>query len=836
MTILAPRSGMLALVAILTVVSSPAASSAGSDLTIDGLPFAVARPGADDVREIAVADGDVRLLLWTEPGTDGMPTDHYGISLDGRSIVRTVATSYEIGLGDAPFDPRVAIPAVDPRLAAGPGCRLWVVQFVTQPLEAFVRQLEALGGTVHHHVARHACLVEIEPEARAAIEALPHVRWVGAYHPAFRLERSLREAAGVAGVTGAAGDVAPLACNIQVVDASRKSRLAARIRALGGGVRQEDAGKRLVVAELTPHQLLAIARDDDVVFIDRWGPYETDMNLVREISGANYIELMGGYTGEGVRGEVFDVGFYLDHVDFASRPLIEHGGPVPEGIHGAAASGILFGDGTGNPLARGLLPDGQGLVAALDNVGMSGPGRYAHSAELVQPPWEAVFQSASIGSPRTELYTTVSAEMDQILFDLDIVFCQSQSNSGNTQSRPEAFAKNIISAGGILHRNTLGRDDDCWCGLASTGPASDGRVKPTLVHFADDIFTVGCCTPEAYGTFNGTSVSTPIVCGHVGLLFQMWADGLFGNPVDPGGTVFSNRAHMTTAKAMLVNTAYQYPFSGPVHDMARYHQGWGMPDLRVIYDERDLLFVVDETELLEPFAVAGYDLEVPDDQPAFKVTMTYADPPGNPAVQIQHRINDLDLRVIAPGGTVYHGNAGLLEGPWSTPGGATDTKNTVENVFVLAPEPGVWRVEVEAAELVEDGHVETPELDTDFALVAHPVLRPSTGIRDAAVGERTDSGPPRPDVPRLEILGLGPGLPAARLSFDLAADSPVRLGLFDVTGHLVRQLHDGALAAGRHTIAWNGRDAGGDLVPSGVYVARLEVAWGVETGKVLVLR
>ncbi|MGD8396186.1 MAG: FlgD immunoglobulin-like domain containing protein, partial [Candidatus Eiseniibacteriota bacterium] len=87
-----------------------------------------------------------------------------------------------------------------------------------------------------------------------------------------------------------------------------------------------------------------------------------------------------------------------------------------------------------------------------------------------------------------------------------------------------------------------------------------------------------------------------------------------------------------------------------------------------------------------------------------------------------------------------------------------------------------------------------------------------------------------------EILGLGPGLPAARLSFDLAADSPVRLGLFDVTGHLVRQLHDGALAAGRHTIAWNGRDAGGDLVPSGVYVARLEVAWGVETGKVLVLR
>ena len=56
--------------------------------------------------------------------------------------------------------------------------------------------------------------------------------------------------------------------------------------------------------------------------------------------------------------------------------------------------------------------------------------------------------------------------------------------------------------------------------------------------------------------------ATPIIAGHAGLFFQMWADGIFGNEVIPGGTVFENRLHMTTAKAVLINNAQQYPFSG----------------------------------------------------------------------------------------------------------------------------------------------------------------------------------------------------------------------------------------------------------------------------------
>jgi hypothetical protein len=102
--------------------------------------------------------------------------------------------------------------------------------------------------------------------------------------------------------------------------------------------------------------------------------------------------------------------------------------------------------------------------------------------------------------------------------------------------------------------------------------------------------------------------------------------------------------------------------------------------------------------------------------------MTYSDPPGNPSVQSQHRINDLTLKAISPSGVEYWGNNGLLTGVWSEPGGEADTKNTVECVFVENPDPGAWTIEVHADEIIQDCHVETPALDADYALVASPAM------------------------------------------------------------------------------------------------------------------
>ena len=52
----------------------------------------------------------------------------------------------------------------------------------------------------------------------------------------------------------------------------------------------------------------------------------------------------------------------------------------------------------------------------------------------------------------------------------------------------------------------------------------------------------------------------------------------------------------------------------------------------------------------------------------------------------------------------------------------------------------------------------------------------------------------------------------------------IELALFDIGGRRVRTLVNGALAAGRHTIAWDGRGQSGEKLAPGVYIARLEGA------------
>ncbi|KYK19968.1 hypothetical protein AYK24_10805 [Thermoplasmatales archaeon SG8-52-4] len=670
-------------------------------------------------RSIVVPDSDIIIRLWEENVDNGNTLQYYSISLDGgNTTVRTVQAYYEIGLRYAHFDPISEEPTTEPSLKAGDDIHLFIVQFYTQPLEEFKNAIKSLGGSVYQYIAQYAYLVKMNETVKNQVEKLPYVRWIGPYHPAYRLEEFI-----IDNYKNADEMYPLLRYNIQVHTVEHKDILVDRINNIGGIVDSSNFGKKLISATLTPEQLFIVSRYDEVNFIDRWSEYEADMDIGREIGGANYIETIAGFTGNDVRGESFDTGFNLNHVDFQNNPLIVHGPPCGGDYHGTACIGICFGDGTGNEDARGLLPDGQGIVADYSVIGLIGQSRYDHSGELVQEPYNAVFQTASVGSDRTTQYTTISADSDQAIFDFDLVHCQSQSNAGSQMSRPQAWAKNMISGGGINHYDTLDKSDDCWCYGASIGPATDGRIKPTFVFFYDDILTVGYPGNNDYtSTFGGTSGATPMIAGHVGLFFQMWDEGVFGNNVNLNGSVFENKAHFTTAKAMLINTAEQYEFSGTDHDKTRMHQGWGMPNLKNMYDLRENVYVIDETDVLKPFEKGLHKVFVESETPALKVTITYADTPGNPAVQTQHRINDLTLKVISPSETIFWGNKGLLEGIWSEPGGSPDTKNTVECVYIENPEPGAWIIEISADEIIEDTHLETSELDADYALVISPVL------------------------------------------------------------------------------------------------------------------
>jgi len=78
--------------------------------------------------------------------------------------------------------------------------------------------------------------------------------------------------------------------------------------------------------------------------------------------------------------------------------------------------------------------------------------------------------------------------------------------------------------------------------------------------------------------------------------------------------------------------------------------------------------------------------------------------------------------------------------------------------------------------------------------------------------------------------------PRTSIDFVVPVPGPLRLRIFDARGRLVRTLIDGAVTAGRHQMAWDGRDAVGRGVASGVYVVELESQGGRAQARISLLR
>lgn len=677
-----------------------------------------------DNRIINLPDSNTQVFTWQEETGSGSKSPFYAISLDGKTINRVQETSYEMLLRYGNFDPLVSVPATPSDLTAktaNDADGVYIVQFLTQPLDEYRSQIGALGGKTYNYLPNHSYLVRMNAETLRAVENLPFVRWVGRYQPAYKLEEFLNE-----GLTNRNLNTARY--NIMVLErgATMQNKLARNINALGGKIDLTVKEGFRMEATLTPEQLLAVANDNDVLFIDRWSAPEQDMDIVREVSGVNFVENTLGFKGEGVRAEVMDGGFQQTHTDFNSglAPLMH--GTFGVDSHGTATYGINFGRGTTTAAGKGILPEAQGIMAFYN--GFSGGNRYTHTAQLKQDPYKAVYQSNSWGSALTASYTTISAEMDDILFINDFCLLNSQSNAGSTQSRPQAWAKNVVSIGGIRHFNTAGFTDDRWGSGASIGPAADGRIKPELAHFYDSVYTTYTTSATGYGQFSGTSAATPITAGLFGIFFQMWHNGLFNNPT--GATVFDSRPHMTTAKAVMINTAQQWDMTIAGTDITRVRQGYGRADLTNLYNMRNRMLIVDETDVLSNLQTKTYNVSVPSGSTVpLKVTMVYNDPMGTPSAT-RTRINDLSLKVTAPDGTIYWGNNGLLTNMWSTSGGTANVIDTTENVFIQNPAAGNWTIEVIASELVQDARTETQGvIDADFALVASgltPRIAPRT--------------------------------------------------------------------------------------------------------------
>ncbi|MES1180799.1 MAG: fibronectin type III domain-containing protein, partial [Verrucomicrobiota bacterium] len=227
---------------------------------------------------------------------------------------------------------------------------------------------------------------------------------------------------------------------------------------------------------------------------------------------------------------------------------------------------------------------------------------------------------------------------------------------------------------------------------------------------------------DYYVYMGGTSMSGPAAAGAAAVFVQYYKS--FHTNAIPSPAL---------VKAALINSADPLDTAnGGPGPIPNNDEGWGRITLTNIivtnFDSAPRYYqYLDQTVLLTSGQVYEQHTLVRNSDEPLKITLAYTDVPGFPGA-IPALVNDLDLEVVGPDGTVYRGNQ--FSGSDSVPNAPSpDTINNVEGVYLSNPAPGDYLVRVRASNVAEDARLDTAAIDQDFALVVSGDLaRPNGGI------------------------------------------------------------------------------------------------------------
>lgn len=103
-------------------------------------------------------------------------------------------------------------------------------------------------------------------------------------------------------------------------------------------------------------------------------------------------------------------------------------------------------------------------------------------------------------------------------------------------------------------------------------------------------------------------------------------------------------------------------------------------------------------------------------------------------------------------------------------------------------------------------------------------LLPLLTVNDATVNTAVQERSANASLPKDFALGQNfpnPFNPETEISYELPGQSQMTITVFNLMGQRVRTLLNSRIAAGRHTVRWDGKDETGQSVPSGVYLYRM---------------
>jgi hypothetical protein len=617
-------------------------------------------------------------------------------TINGEVVLEEEEFSLFINLKAAKFDPLLTNPKVPSYLTYHDENNYYLVQCKGPIQWEWVQTLFDLDVEILGYIPDYTYLIYMEKGMKKSIEGVPFIRWIGIYHPAYKIEQNLLSKQG------------QIQLNVMVFQENaglNNVKLARdKISTLGGSIFYYGNDNYIIQAEIDASKIKDIAFIPEVEWIEEYSPPKALMDNIRIFTGAESPLHEYGFNGTGIVGEVKDNGVDQNHPEFEGQ-LLATDGSVSEESHGTSTFGIVFAKGV-NDQAKGMLPGAKGVFADWS------VGRKQSIANLVNN-WGGVFQSNSWHTGATDgAYGSNTRQNDEAVFEYDVTMLYASGNGGNDETiTREAAAKNVIGVGALNHYNNVDRTDDLHNGnQGNKGPTDDGRIKPDVVGLYDSIYTTTSGDGYTSG-FGGTSGAAPVAAGAVGLIYDMYKENHFGN--NPTGAL----PHAATVKAIMIADAYQYEFS----QGDRFAQGWGLVDVGNVYHIGENHLIDDESVSLKTGQSTLYNI-IPTGIQPFKISLVWTDVPGTTSSS-QHLVNDLTLKVRDPDGTIYYGNVGLETSKWSSSGGNVDNLNNVENVFIENPVAGKWTIEVIADNIALDGNTDTTEVDQKFALVASGVIQ-----------------------------------------------------------------------------------------------------------------
>ena len=609
------------------------------------------------------------------------------------------------------FDPLRGPQRIPPalRLASDAATDRWIVQF-RAPLtrEQRARLSKEFGLKLDRYVPNLAYLERISGPDLDRLRKDQLLRAAVAYQPAFKISPRIGR---VAFRTPERRALTGLLLFAVLFEDVEPEPVAAALRALAGvsevqvhDLRKLGAPPRLEFRLASTAGLPAVARLEGVRWIEEVAErIEDNGNTAGTIQSGTPGTVPvwdKGIHGEGQIVSVTDSGpVDVNHCMFRdpvnNTPSATHrkmlsvaGGAAA--AHGTFVAGIVAGDDFNNPgtgANRGnawaarlvsALNGGVFLTTLNTNAGLG--------ARIHTNSWHD--NTAGAGNPAT--YNQTAEDVDTFMWNnQDNLVLGSMGNNGEEQG-PPGTAKDSVGVNASLRDPNEGTVGD-----GNPGPTADGRRKP-------DVVTPGCSITSAivntacgvqpwpgFPTVCATSWATPAAAATSALIRQYYTEGWY-----PSGTARPQNAITPTGallKATLLNATIDMAGEAGYPSVT---EGWGMARLN------NTLFFPGSPRRLRAWDVRNADglatgefqaftIEVASSTEPLKVTLAWTDAPGtsgaaNPVV------NNLDLTVTAPDSTTFRGN--VFAAGQSTAGGAPDTLNNVEQVFVNAPTVGTWTI------------------------------------------------------------------------------------------------------------------------------------------------